>query len=184
MAAAAPRAFIILPGSRGIAPAICMSLTPNNSTIRKITSAGIVSTFAGTAGVYGSADGTGAAAQFYIPFGVAVDGAGNVYVADTEIHDSQNYFCARRDDLGWLTGAVGHVNGTGSAAQFYYPYGVAATSTGTLYVADTSNREIRKLLRRGSHHAGRFRDDRRWRSRQRQRHRTYSCVSTNPKAWR
>jgi DNA-binding beta-propeller fold protein YncE len=54
----------------------------SNSTIRKITPAGAVSTLAGTAGVRGSTDGTGAAARFNFPNGVATDSAGNVYVAD------------------------------------------------------------------------------------------------------
>src|SRR5882672_9232052 len=54
-----------------------------NDTIRKITAAGVVTTLAGVAGVPGSSDGTGAAARLNNPDGVAVDGAGNVYVADT-----------------------------------------------------------------------------------------------------
>ena len=54
----------------------------NNSTIRKITPAGVVTTLAGTAGTSGSADGTGAAARFSIPSGVATDASGNVYVTD------------------------------------------------------------------------------------------------------
>ncbi|MGK0333066.1 MAG: sugar lactone lactonase YvrE, partial [Minisyncoccia bacterium] len=57
-----------------------------NQLIRKITSAGVVTTLAGTAGATGSADGTGAAASFDFPFGVAVDGSGNVYVADAINH--------------------------------------------------------------------------------------------------
>src|SRR5437764_538568 len=55
----------------------------SNSTIRKITPAGAVSTLAGTAGASGSDDGTGSAARFNFPFGLAVDSAGNIYVADT-----------------------------------------------------------------------------------------------------
>src|SRR6266516_2167542 len=54
-----------------------------NYTIRKVTPAGEVTTLAGLTGSYGSADGTGSAARFNQPFHVAVDTAGNVYVADT-----------------------------------------------------------------------------------------------------
>ena len=53
-----------------------------NDTIRKVTSAGAVTTLAGSPGTAGTADGTGAAAQFNGPAGVAVDGSGNLYVAD------------------------------------------------------------------------------------------------------
>ena len=62
-----------------------MSPTPPN-TIRKITPGAAVSTLAGLAGNSGSADGTGSAARFNYPAGVAVDSAGNVYVADTNNH--------------------------------------------------------------------------------------------------
>jgi hypothetical protein len=55
-----------------------------NHTIRKITPAGVVTTLAGLAGITGSNDGTGSAARFYQPFGVATDSSGNVYVADTQ----------------------------------------------------------------------------------------------------
>src|SRR5204863_9562419 len=54
----------------------------DNSTIRKVTPGGVVTTLAGLAGSYGSVDGTGSAARFYNPMGVATDSAGNVYVAD------------------------------------------------------------------------------------------------------
>ena len=57
-----------------------------NHTIRKVTSAGVVTTLAGLAGSVGSADGTGSAARFSYPSGVAVDSAGNIYVADTYNH--------------------------------------------------------------------------------------------------
>ena len=57
-----------------------------NHTIRKITPAGAVTTLAGTAGQSGSTDAAGAAARFNLPFGVAMDSAGNVYVADQFNH--------------------------------------------------------------------------------------------------
>src|SRR5207248_3355536 len=53
-----------------------------NHTIRKVTPAGVVTTLAGEAGIYGSDDGTGSSARFATPSGVAVDNAGNVYVAE------------------------------------------------------------------------------------------------------
>src|SRR5262245_56771086 len=53
-----------------------------NHTVRKITADGLVTTLAGFAGFSGYADGVGAEARFNSPFGIALDGAGNVYVAD------------------------------------------------------------------------------------------------------
>ena len=54
-----------------------------NHTIRMITPAGVVTTYAGTAGVNGNADGTGTAASFYRPQQIALDSSGNLYVADS-----------------------------------------------------------------------------------------------------
>jgi sugar lactone lactonase YvrE len=117
-----------------------------NETIRKVTPGGVVTTLAGLAGSWGSADGTGSAAQFYHPSGVAVDGAGNVYVADS-------YNCMIRKvtpggvvtTLAGLAGNSGSTDGTGSAALFCGPQGVAVDSAGNVYVADTWNRSIRKV---------------------------------------
>ena len=122
----------------------------NNSTIRKITSAGVVTTIAGTAGSTGSTDGTGAAAQFNTPNGVAVDSAGNVYVADT------NNSTIRKITSGGVVttiagtaGSTGSTNGTGAAARFNYPSGIAVDSAGNVYVADRSNSTIRKITSGG-----------------------------------
>jgi PKD repeat protein len=117
-----------------------------SSTIRKITPGGMVSTLAGLAFNYGSADGTGSAARFEYPFGVAADSVGNVYVADTD-----NYTIRKITPdgvvttLAGLAGNYGSADGTGSAARFYYPYGLAADSGGNVYVADTENSTIRKV---------------------------------------
>src|SRR6185295_8658235 len=76
-----------------------------NHTIRKITSTGVVTTLAGTAGVSGSIDATGAAARFNFPWGVAADSAGNVYVAD-----SGNSAIRRITPAGAVTTFAGNVN--------------------------------------------------------------------------
>ncbi|MEI6393784.1 MAG: Ig-like domain-containing protein [Verrucomicrobiota bacterium] len=117
-----------------------------NFTIRKVTPGGVVTTLAGLAGSRGYADGTGSAARFNYPEGVAVDSAGNVYVADT------GYDTIRKvTPDGVVTTLAGDVNmdgsadGTGSAARFYEPRGLALDSTGNLYVADSMNHTIRKM---------------------------------------
>jgi sugar lactone lactonase YvrE len=121
-----------------------------NDTIRKITSAGVVTTLAGTAGSPGSTDGTGSAARFYNPYGVAVDGSGNVYVADVLNHTIRKITPAGvATTLAGTAGSSGSADGTGSAARFYYPYGVAVDGSGNVYVADTYNHTIRKITPAG-----------------------------------
>jgi hypothetical protein len=116
----------------------------NNDTIRKITPSGIVSTFAGLAGSNGSDDGTGSAARFNYPTGVAVDSVGNVYVADTNNHTIRKITPSRVvSTLAGLAGSTGSADGTGSAARFYFSYGVAVDSGGKVYVADTFNNTVR-----------------------------------------
>src|SRR5439155_5883794 len=122
-----------------------------NGTIRKVTPAGLVSTPAGRAGFYGSADGTGTAARFYFPSGVAVDSATNLYVADTLNHTIRKMTPARVvTTLAGMAGIVGSADGTGTAARFYAPTGVAVDSAGKVYVVDTYNNTIRKLTAVGT----------------------------------
>src|SRR5207253_1131771 len=93
----------------------------------------------------GSADGTGSAARFFYPYGVATDSSGNVYVADTSNHTIRKITPAGVvTTLAGLAGSGGSADGTGSAARFVDPYGVATDSSGNLYVADSSNNTIRK----------------------------------------
>ena len=118
----------------------------SNNAIRKITPAGMVSTLAGTPGIQGSANGLGAAASFNLPSGVAVDAAGNVYVAD-----SNNFTIRKITPAGLvsnLAGSVltqGHADGLGAAASFNGPAGLALDSLGNVYVADTYNNAIRLI---------------------------------------
>ena len=122
----------------------------SNSTIRKITSAGVVSTLAGSALNSGSADGTGSAARFDIPWGVATDSAGNVYVADTYNETIRKITPAGVvSTLAGSPGLDGSADGTGSAARFDFPSGVATDSAANVYVADDSNETIRKITPAG-----------------------------------
>ena len=122
----------------------------NNHTIRKITSAGVVSTLAGSAGIPGAVDGPGGTARFRSPGGVALDGSGNVYVADTGNHTIRKITPAGVvGPLAGTAGLQGQTDGTGSAARFNSPQGVAADGSGNVYVADSSNCTIRKITSAG-----------------------------------
>jgi len=120
----------------------------NNHTIRKITPARVVSTFAGLAGSDGSANGIGSTARFSFPSALAVDNANNIYVADTGNSTIRRITPARLvSTFAGLAGSPGNANGTGSAARFNFPAGVAVDRvvTGNIYVGDTSNFTIRQI---------------------------------------
>src|SRR5690606_2803076 len=117
-----------------------------NNRIRKITPDGVVTTFAGS-GTSGSADGPGDTASFNAPGGVALDGDGNVYVADTGNNLLRRITRAGVvSTLAGQAGATGAQNGIGSAARFKQPYGVVVDADGIVYVADTFNNLIRKVV--------------------------------------
>ena len=115
-------------------------------TIRKITSAGVVTTVAGTSTTRGDADGTGAAALFNYPTGATVDSAGNIYVADAYNDTIRKITPAGVvSTLAGSAGISGAVDGTGIYGLFSQPVGVAVDASGNVYVADTVNCTIRKV---------------------------------------
>jgi sugar lactone lactonase YvrE len=120
-----------------------------NSTIRKIVIAtGVVTTLAGTAGVGGSSDGTGPNASFSTPSGITTDGAGNLYVSDASSSTIRKVVIATGvvTTLVGTAGVSGSSDGTGPKASFNIPYGITADGAGNLYVADTGNSTIRKIV--------------------------------------
>ena len=117
--------------------------------IRKVTPAGVVTTFAGSGSV-GAANGTGVAASFNQPQGIAIDGQGNLFVAD-----ANNHLIRKITPAGVVTtlagvGTAGFVNGPAATAKFFRPTGVAVDTQGNIFVADSLNHSIRKITSSGT----------------------------------
>jgi hypothetical protein len=114
------------------------------NVIRKLTEAGVVTTFAGS-GISGAQDGTGLSATFNNPTGIAVDAQGNVYVADYGNNEIREITPA--GVVTTIAGSTtsGSAGGTGSAASFDGPAGLGVDSAGNVYVADSINCTIRKV---------------------------------------
>ena len=128
-----------------------------NHTVRRVTPDGAVTTLAGRPGEQGSADGSGREARFRSPSGVAVDGAGNVYVADAGNHTVRKITSsgavttlAGKAELKGGSMVGGFADGKGAAAKFKAPRGVAVDGAGNVFVADTENAVIRKVLPDGT----------------------------------
>jgi serine/threonine-protein kinase len=116
----------------------------NDTHIRKITPSGTVSTFAGN-GQPGFVNGPAASAEFNTPFGIVLDGKGNIYISD------QGNQCIRMiTPSGTVStlagnGTAGYQDGPGASAEFNSPYGIAVDAQGNVYVADGNNSCIRKI---------------------------------------
>ena len=118
--------------------------------IRKVTAAGVVTTLAGQASVSGSSDGSGTAARFFKPAGLAIDSVGNVYVADMGNSTLRKISASGVvSTLAGLPTIDGLMDGAGSNAWFAEPQGLTLDSAGNIYVADTANAVLRKVTPEG-----------------------------------
>ena len=119
-----------------------------NSCVRKVTPAGIISTFAGTGTAgYGGDNGPATAAQLNSNWGIAIDDTGNVYIAD-----QTNCRVRKVNTSGTITTFAGNgtpgFSGNGGAAtsaQIQSPLGVAVDGHGNVYIGDRNNFRVRKV---------------------------------------
>ncbi|MFN7675231.1 BspA family leucine-rich repeat surface protein [Flavobacterium sp.] len=124
----------------------------SNNNIRKITPAGVVSTFAGSntaTPVQGYVNATGTAARFNNPYAIAIDRFGNLFVADVGNNVIRKITADGVVSTYAGTGAVGNTNGSAVSATFNSPTGVATDAAGNVYVADQGNYVIRKITPAG-----------------------------------
>lgn len=140
-----------LKGAQGIATDAAGNLyiaDSGNQRIRKVSSAGIITTVAGSGGYgYGGDGGLATNAQLSYPSGVAVDAAGNLYIAD-----SNNARVRKVSPSGTITTVAGNGTpgysgdgGPATSAQLNLPQDVAIDASGNLYIADSFNNRVRKV---------------------------------------
>jgi sugar lactone lactonase YvrE len=116
------------------------------STIRKVTPAGVVTTLAGTPGVYGAADGAGRAAKFMSMYSIAVDRSGAAFISD-----EYNHAIRRVSPEGNVTTVVGvfpsrgTADGVGATARFSNPSHLTIDAADNVYVTDLGNGKVRKI---------------------------------------
>lgn len=115
----------------------------DNNRIRKISTSGVVSTFAGS-GAKSTADGVGTAASFASPHSVSIDAAGNMYVGDEYSHKVRKI--TPDGVVGTLAGTTeGYLDGVSSVAEFDHPLGVVAAPSGVVYVVERANNRVRVI---------------------------------------
>lgn len=149
---AATNAFLNSPNSVAVDTAGNLYIADSGgNAIRKVTAAtGVISTFAGTGGAGFSGDGGPAVyAQLHGPGGITLDAGGNLYISDLF-----NNRLRKVDTQGVITTVAGSSNtlstgigdgGAATSAALSFPRGLAVDSSGSLYIADSGNRRVRKV---------------------------------------
>ncbi len=123
---------------------------PGNRRIRKMTQAGIVTTYAGS-GTIGSLDGPKATAEFRWPGSIALDNSGNMYVSDEENHTIRKITAGGTvSTLAGGNGVPGFADASGLSARFDEPAGLDTDASGNIYVADKDNNRIRRITPAGA----------------------------------
>jgi sugar lactone lactonase YvrE len=117
--------------------------------IRRVTPAGVVTTFAGN-GLSTSIDGTGTSASFTAPTFIAIDNNNNLYVTEPSSNLLRKITPAGVVTTFAGSTTMGLVDGVGTAARFSRPTGILFHSDGHLYVADRTNFAIRKIAMDGT----------------------------------
>ena len=120
-----------------------------NNRVRRVSPDGTITTIAGT-GVegYSGDGGQASAAQLYTPRNVAVDAAANFYIAEFEGHRVRKVTPAGviATVAGTGVAGLGGDGGPATIAQLSFPAGLAVDRTGALYIADSGNDRVRKIL--------------------------------------
>ncbi|WP_183575408.1 NHL repeat-containing protein [Mucilaginibacter sp. X5P1] len=119
-----------------------------NNRIRKITPAGVTTTYAGD-GNAGFLNGPAATAEFYAPQGIAIDAQGNLFVADLGNNVIRKISTAGVVSTFCGNGTRGYVNGADTLAEFNNPQGLCVDASGNVFVADRSNNLVRKITAAG-----------------------------------
>lgn len=133
--------------SRGPLRNLLVVSDTGNHTIRTISADARVETYAGQAGQAGTTDGGRFEVRFNRPTGVAIDGDGDLFVADTGNHTIRKHTWGNARWVTWagIPGVSGLMDGPGVSALFNAPEGLAFDDEGNLLVADTGNAAIRKI---------------------------------------
>lgn len=148
----APSAVVVGPGGDLVVA------DARNNRVRRIAADGTITTVAGngTEGFRGDG-GSAAEAELDFPAGLAVDGAGNLYIADTNNHrvrkvtrDGTITTVAGSGPTGYLQGGLAGDGGSATAARLARPFGLAVDSVGSLYIADGFNNRIRRVTPEGT----------------------------------